>query len=111
MPKYEDNEPPFACQMNAMNAAQRKRYDVLANQLNLRQRERRELPQGYAFQLPADNEMLLALAEWIYYERLCCPFFDFAIEVERNGGPLWLKLAGRDGIKPFIQAEFNFQTL
>lgn len=40
--------------------------------------------------------------------RLCCPFFDFVVELERNGGPLWLKLIGRDGIKPFIQAEFNF---
>lgn len=108
MQTNQSNEPPFACNMKAMNAEQLKRYHVVAKQLDIAKRERRELPNGYAFRLPSDSETMMALAEWMNYERLCCPFFDFVIELERNGGPLWLKLSGRDGIKPFIQAEFNF---
>jgi hypothetical protein len=30
--------------------------------------------------------MLLALAELVTLERLCCAFFDFKIEVGRDGG-------------------------
>jgi hypothetical protein len=29
------------------------------------------------------------------------------VELERNNGPLWLRLRGNDGIKPFIRAEFG----
>jgi hypothetical protein len=46
-------------------------------------------------------------AEFIANERLCCPFFGFAVEVGPEGGALWLRLTGREGIKPFIQAELG----
>lgn len=43
-----------------------------------------------------------------YVEMLvCCPFFSFAIELESGGGAIWLHLTGRDGVKPFIQAEIG----
>ena len=29
-------------------------------------------------------------------ERLCCSFFDFVIEVERDGGPVWLRMTDGD---------------
>jgi hypothetical protein len=38
-------------------------------------------------------------------ERLCCPFFEISLRFERDGGPLWLRLTGREGIKDFIKAE------
>ena len=31
--------------------------------------------------------------------------YGFALEIEREGGSLWLSLTGRDGVKPFIMAE------
>ena len=65
----------------------------------------RELPEGYAFELPNESDVLLTASEFIINERLCCPFFDFTLEVEREGGPMWLSLKGRDGVKPFIMAE------
>src|SRR6185436_16363361 len=40
-------------------------------------------------------------------ERLCCPFFTFEIVAEREGGPLWLNLRGRKGVKAFINAELG----
>ena len=47
----------------------------------------------------------MKVAEFIANERLCCPFFGFTVEIEPEGGALWLHLTGRDGVKPFIQAE------
>lgn len=103
----EDNEPPFACNMKAMNAEQRQRYDLLAKQLQIAIQEIEELPDGYAFRLPPEASTVKDAAEWITYERLCCPFFDFGLEVERNGGAMWLRLTGREGVKPFIRSEFG----
>ena len=64
-----------------------------------------ELPDGYAFSLPSETDALLLAAEFVALERLCCPFFDFRLEVEREGGEVRLILTGREGVKPFIQAE------
>ncbi|HET8580780.1 MAG TPA: hypothetical protein VFL31_07260, partial [Nitrospiraceae bacterium] len=69
--------------------------------------EIRELPSGYAFRLPNEANMLLKAAEFIMRERLCCPFLGFGVEVEREGGPVWLRLTGAAGIQPFIQAEIG----
>lgn len=70
-------------------------------------KEIRELANGFAFQLPNEEGFLIKTAEFIDRERLCCPFFSFTIEVKQAGGPIWLHLTGRDGVKPFIQAEIG----
>jgi hypothetical protein len=64
------------------------------------------LEDGYAFQLKREQVNLIELAEWITSEDKCCSFFHFEIEVERNRGPLWLKIRGDEGIKKFIRATF-----
>jgi hypothetical protein len=66
-----------------------------------------ELPNWYAFQFPNESDVLLTAAEFITLERLCCPFLEFEIEVEREGGPVSLRLTGREGLKPFIMAEIG----
>jgi hypothetical protein len=45
------------------------------------------------------------LTEWAAGERLCCPFFDIEIRMEREGGSVWLKLTGREGTKQFIEVD------
>ena len=45
------------------------------------------------------------LTEWSIQERDCCPFFDIEIQLDREGGPMWLRLTGREGTKEFIQTE------
>lgn len=64
-----------------------------------------ELPGGYAFRLPNDADTLVRAAEFVSLERLCCPFLGFTLEVEREGGPVWLRLTGREGVKAFIREE------
>jgi hypothetical protein len=65
----------------------------------------RELADGYSFQLPPDK--LLTAAQFISLERLCCPFFDFGLEVKCNGSAVWLTPTGREGAKQFIMAEIG----
>jgi hypothetical protein len=107
MNKKKNDEAPFACNVMALSKDQRTRYSVLTKQLIAEKEEVRELSDGYAFRFAATSESIEDLAEFITYERLCCPFFDFDLTVERNKGSLWLKLRGRDGVKEFIRSEFG----
>ena len=98
-------ESPFACDMTAIAPEQRGAHVATIKKLFHLVRSIRELPNGYAFELLNESDVLLTAAEFIVNERLCCPFFDFALEVERESGPVWLSLTGREGVKPFIMAE------
>jgi hypothetical protein len=104
------NEPSeFYCNTKALTKDERAVYKELTSKLSRSRAETKELPDGYAFRHKSDSVSIGDLASWISYERKCCPFFTFEIELERNGGPLWLKLKGADGVKPFIRAEFGIE--
>ncbi len=98
-------ESPFACDMTMIAPERRGAHIATIKKLFGLVQITRELPDGYAFELPNDSDVLLTAAEFISLERLCCPFFGFALEIEHEGGSLWLSLTGRDGVKPFIMAE------
>ena len=100
---------PLACNMTAFTVEQRERHQTLAQQLFESVEEAQELPAGYAFRLPMEASMCIAVAEFITLERLCCPFLNFVLEVEPEDGPLWLKLTGPDGVKQVLQAELGLQ--
>jgi len=44
------------------------------------------------------------MAEFVANERLCCPFFEFGIAVERAGGPVWLRMTGAGDAKRILEA-------
>ena len=95
---------PFACELKAIPAEQRPVHLRTAQQLFQSVRLIRELVDGYAFQLNDEPDALMEAALFISRERLCCPFFTFALTVEAEGG-LWLHLTGREGVKEFVRAE------
>jgi hypothetical protein len=64
-----------------------------------------ELENGYAFGHSPDGAVLLAVAEFVALERLCCPFFEFGITVGRDGGPVWLRMTGEGEAKRVLEAE------
>jgi len=107
-PSQTDHVSPFACNALALSPEVRKRHfeEVGPALLKLR-KSTLELPDGYEFEFPADNRTYQLLTEWACQERLCCPFFDIALRLDREGGPLWLRLTGRPGTKEFIKAEFG----
>jgi hypothetical protein len=100
-------ESPFACDMQAIEPAKRPKHLETASAVFRAVKSISELPNGYAFQLPNESDLFLKVAEFISLERLCCPFFGFTLEIEPEGGSLWLRLTGREGIKPFIRAELG----
>lgn len=95
----------FACNMNALGSSERARHRELSQALFAAVQERKELPNGYGFRMAPEH--LVRAAEWVSLERKCCPFFAFEIEQGKNQGPLWLRITGADGVKPFIREEFG----
>ena len=100
-------ETPFACNAFALDPKARKRhFDELGPRLRELRKAAREIPDGYEFEFAPDPETYRLVSEWMGQERACCPFFDLALRIEREGGPMWLRLTGRPGVKAFIREEF-----
>jgi hypothetical protein len=102
-----DIETAFVCNLGVMNPEERARYIALSRKLMSAREERRELDNGYAFKLTTQKISLIEIAEWITFERRCCPFFNLQIEAEPNDGPTWLRMTGASGVKPFILSEIG----
>lgn len=98
---------PFACVMDAIDPEKRSSHIANTKALFNGVREIREQDDGYAFRFDNESTDLARLMEFIELERLCCPFFGFTVVLEPEGGAVWLKLTGRDGVKAFIQAEIG----
>lgn len=103
-PRDPGGEDRLACDFGAMDDGQRRRYQALRSRLREDFMEARELEDGYAFRHSSEAGVLVALAEYVALERLCCPFFDFAIEVGRDGGEVRLRMTGPEGAKGILEA-------
>ena len=99
-------ESPLACDLTAISATDRPRYNELRRMLASSAIAKRDLPNGVAIQIAPDKITLPQLAEWISMERKCCPFFEFKIDVAPESGPICLTLTGREGVKEFLAAAF-----
>ncbi len=110
-----DNTPQseaiIACNPNAIPADQREQWAETGKQVYAAVQEVQEMPDGYGFRLPTDPAMLLKVAEYIAYERLCCAFLRFTVEIEPNRGPFWLRLTGSEGVKEYMRSVFEMHDL
>ena len=105
-PMMTTAESPLACNMEALTPAERERhFNELGPALRSLKRSVHELADGYEFEFVADPKTYAMLTEWSFQERACCPFFDIDIRLDREGGPMWMRLTGREGTKEFIKAE------
>jgi hypothetical protein len=103
-------EVPVACNWAALTAEQQERQRTLLGQLRVDVEEVRELTDGYAFRHSPARSVLLAIVEFVANERLCCPFFEFGITIERDGGPVWLRMTGDEEAKRVLEAEMGIGT-
>jgi len=100
-------ESRFACDRLALDPVARKRhFDELAPALAAADRSHRELPDGFEFEFPPDAATVQRVLEFAAGERLCCPFLDIVVRMERERGSVWLRLTGGEGVKQFIKADF-----
>jgi hypothetical protein len=100
------SESPLACDLSAISASDRPRYNELRRIAGAAVIGQRELADGLAIQIDTGRIALPQLAEWISFERKCCPFFEFRIDLAPDSGPVWLTLTGRAGVKEFITEAF-----
>ena len=100
----------FYCNIKALSPAERVSHKQLTDRLIAARKETVETEKGYEFQYSPSNISLAELASWVAAEGKCCPFFDFHIDLEREGSLLCLRLTGDEGIKPFIRSEFQVRT-
>jgi hypothetical protein len=99
----------FYCNIKALTPAERARHKELSDKLMAVKNETIETPNGYEFQYSPKNVSLAEVAEWAVAESKCCPFFDFHIDLEREGTLVCLRLTGSEGVKQFIRAEFSLR--
>ena len=97
---------PVACDMSALTAEQQERQRALHRQLRADVEEVVRLEDGYAFRHSPGRAVLLAVAEFVANERLCCPFLEFGITVE-GGGPVWLRMTGEGEARLVLEAEMG----
>ncbi len=106
LPDTKD-ESPFACNMLALTPEGRKRHLSVIKEILASSQAIEEISDGYAFKFESGEKSIMLASEFIWRERLCCPFFTFELVSEREGGPLWMRLRGREGVKAFIREEFK----
>lgn len=92
------------CNLAALTAADRARDHQLLPLLATALRERKELPDGYAYRF--DRAVLKELGEWLDIEAKCCQPLSYQLVLEpQPGGALWVHITGHDA-KEFIDEEF-----
>ena len=89
----------LTCNINGIPLQERARYGHLVEALRHAIQKRRELSDGYAFQMDTKHISTDQLAEWIELERKCCPFFGFEMHWTPQNGDVWLHLSGPEGVK------------
>lgn len=101
------SESPIVCNMTALSLEEREMHMATSRELFSNVQTIQELPSGYEFRLGDEPSSIVQAAEFISLEKLCCPFLNFAMEVQPEGGPVWLRLTGREVVKDFIREEVS----
>ncbi|MBO0782609.1 MAG: hypothetical protein J2P37_27665 [Ktedonobacteraceae bacterium] len=96
-------DPVLACNRHAIPVEHRLTHQANTMRIFSSIQEIQDLPAGYALRLPNETDLLQTIIAFICYERLCCPFFHFKLEIEPEQGPVWLHLTGVTDVKPFLQ--------
>jgi hypothetical protein len=97
----------FYCNTKALSAAERTHHTELTAKLLAKRTRVVEAEKGYEFHYSSADVSLMELADWAGAESKCCPFFDFHVDLEKEGTQMCLRLTGEEGVKAFIRAEFH----
>ena len=86
---------PVVCRL--LEPALREREEVLQREVFSAVKETHELADGYALRFPGEADWLATLAEFIRFERACCPFLRFELHAEQQTARCGCGCAGRRG--------------
>jgi hypothetical protein len=107
--KVSATETGFYCNIKALTVKERAKHVIMTAKLMVKRADVVEMDKGYEFQYSPADVSVGEVAEWVVLESKCCPFFDFHIDLEKEGKLVCLRLTGREGIKAFIKAEFHLK--
>jgi hypothetical protein len=105
----QEPETPIACLPNALDKTQHERQQELIGLVRTSVLATQELPDGYAFRLPADAAVFRQAAEWVTLERRCCPFLEFGLEWKKDDA-VWVRLTGGPGVKQFLAETLGVES-
>jgi hypothetical protein len=104
-------QPPatakFFCNTAALTPSERAYHQRLTERLIAARTAVVELPRGYEFQFRPEDVSIADAAQWVVAEEKCCSFFNFHIDLEKQGTLVCVGLTGDEGIKQFIRSEFR----
>lgn len=106
----ESREKPgaMACDVSNFNPEERERIIKNSKELFLNVQQIEELADGYALGFEGNSaQMITKLADFIAFDRQCCPFLSHELTAEPNNGLIWLRLRGGEGAKANIRAELS----
>ena len=95
------DEPPIICELQPGEL--RKRREGLLAGLGRRVRGREDRGDGVRLQFAPQGDTLALIASVVDAERQCCRFLRFGIQVEPDGGPIYLDLTGPPGTREFLE--------
>src|SRR5215472_11054560 len=98
---------PLACDLKALNPAERAQHQALTAKLVEAVVAQDELANGYALALDPTRLAVPKLAEWAALEARCCPFLDFGIDLSPRAATLRLRLTGGEHVKDFLTTELG----
>jgi hypothetical protein len=102
-------EEHIHCNLKALSKAERSRDTELVAGLRDALRERKELPEGYAYRL--EPTVLKDVGEWLQLVAKCCQPLTYEVALApQPGGALWVRITGHEGAKEFINLEFAHLT-
>lgn len=97
------------CNLKALSKTDRSRDAELVLVLRDALRERKELPDGYAYRF--EPAVLKDVGEWLQLVAKCCQPLSYEVALApQPGGALWVRITGHDGAKEFINIEFAHLT-
>ena len=92
------------CNLSVLTSADRAKDREIVPVLASALRERKELPDGYAYRF--DRKVLKPLGEWLEIVARCCQPLTYVVDLQpQPGGALWVRITGHDS-KEFIDQEF-----
>jgi hypothetical protein len=100
-------EIPIACTLNQNDLV--KRQDEL-HALQPLVREVHQIPDGFMLRFDGSTENLMAIAQVMAQERLCCPFLQFQLVAEKGMGSLRLEVTGASGTARFLLTMFGLDN-
>ena len=101
----DDAARPIACDMTALSAAERQRYDSLRPRVLGAVDRVDETATGFRLRI-GSSASIAAIGEWTDMERRCCPFLDIDVSLEADG-TTWIQIGGSAAIKAFLEEEFR----